>query len=128
MTQTERAENSETWRREVTYRMLWAQGREGGAQLGGMAPQKMTCWGQQAMTETACNRTGWKHLRSLWQLLVKIRCSLRPDFIHTFVCDCFSVAPDVDNNSFIPDFLSFSPSTSEFCETRCSLMSQFLKD
>ena len=30
MTQTERAENSETWRREVTYRMLWAQGLEGG--------------------------------------------------------------------------------------------------
>ena len=27
MTQTERAEKSETWRREVTYRMLWAQGR-----------------------------------------------------------------------------------------------------
>ena len=66
VTQTERAEKSETWRREVTYRMLWAQGREGGAQLGGMAPQKMTCWGQHAMTETACSRTGWKHLRSLW--------------------------------------------------------------
>ena len=27
VTQTERAEKSETWRREVTYRMLWAQGR-----------------------------------------------------------------------------------------------------
>ena len=26
MTQTERAEKSETWRREVIYRMLWAQG------------------------------------------------------------------------------------------------------
>ena len=30
MTQTERAEKSETRRREVTYRMLWAQGLEGG--------------------------------------------------------------------------------------------------
>ena len=30
VTQTERAEKSETRRREVTYRMLWAQGLEGG--------------------------------------------------------------------------------------------------
>ena len=40
VTQTERAEKSETRRREVTYRMLWAQGHEGGHSWEEWLPRK----------------------------------------------------------------------------------------
>ena len=48
VTQTERAENSETRRREVTYRMLWAQGLEGGTVGRNGSPENDLLW-------TACH-------------------------------------------------------------------------